>query len=37
MIVYSVNVLIFWFPARLDEFLDELIPQGAGFLRVRPW
>ena len=23
MIVYSVNVLIFWFPARLDESLDD--------------
>ncbi len=36
IIVYFANGLIFWFPARLDESLDKLIPQGAEFLRVRP-
>jgi len=36
MIVYSVNVLIYGFPACLDEPLNELVPQGAGFLLVRP-
>jgi len=28
--------LIYGFPARLDEPLNELVPQGAGFLLVRP-
>ena len=27
MIVYSVNVLIFWVPARLDESLDDGVSQ----------